>query len=133
VAYSFVHGKLGLVSIGGTNFATLQFSFREFLSDLSDITYTVAGGATYGVKIPGYNMCSGTLTFIYDTLNQPVLSPQNMIPGTSMSLILYPDGTKPYTITAYSAEFNFASGPKSGPVNCTANFESTGSYSRPAS
>jgi len=133
VSYNFIHGKLGLISIGGSNFATLQFDFTESLSDLSDITYTISGGATFAVMLPGYNMCAGTLSFVYDTLNQPVLSPQNMIPGQSMSLILYPDGTKPYTITALSGSFRFGSGPKAGPVSCTTNWESTGSYSRPAS
>ena len=125
---------MGLISIGGVNFATTQFDFTESLSDLSDITYTVAGGATFAIMLPGYNMCAGTLTFVYDTLNQPVLSTQNQIPGVSMSLVLYPDGTKPWSITAYAESMNWSSGPSiKGPVPVKTTWKSTGSYSRPAS
>ena len=134
MANTFIHGRLGTITIGGTQFASLQFGFHEFLSDITDITYTVSGGATFGVKLPGYNLSDGTITFVYDTLNQPVLSPQNMIPGQSLSLVLYPDGTKPWTITAWSADFTWGSGPQvKGPVPCTCKWESTGSYTRPTS
>jgi hypothetical protein len=133
VANAFVHGKLTTITIAGTQFAGLTFSYDEKLSDLTDITYTVSGGQTFGIFIPGYNFATGTLTFIYDTLNQPVLSPQLMIPGTLMTLVGSPDGTKLYSFNAYSGEFQWAGGPTAGPVKCSTNYNSTGPITRPTS
>lgn len=131
---NFIHGKLGLISINATNFFAEQFEFTEtVVGGNQDITYTVSGGATYQVMLAGYNGVKGTITFIYDTANQPVLSPFNMIPGTSMAMILYPDGTKPYTFTALSSEFKWGSGPKYGPVRCSTGFDSTGNVTHPSS
>ncbi len=132
MANTFIHGKLGTISIGGTLFAAMQYSYEE-MTDLTDITYVVSGGATAKVLLPGYNWITGVITFVYDTSNQPVLSPQNMIPGTLMVIIAYPDGTKPYSFSAYSGKFGWGSGPKAGVVTCTTNFESSGAISRPSS
>lgn len=129
---TFIHGRLGTITIGGTLFASEQYDYTEEIQ-LEDITYTVSGGVTFQVLLPGYAKVSGTITFVYDTSNQPVLSPQNMIPGTLMALVLYPDGTKPYTFSAYAGTFRFPSGPKAGPVRCTTNFQSTGNVTRPLS
>lgn len=130
----FIHGRLGLISINSTNFFAEQFDFTEtVVGGNQDITYCVAGGATYQVMLAGYNGVKGTITFIYDTANQPVLSPFSMIPGTLMALILYPDGTKPYTFSALSGEFKWGSGPKAGPVRCTTSYDSTGNVTHPSS
>ncbi len=129
----FIHGKLTTVTIGGTQFAGLTVSFDEDLSDLTDITYTVSGGATFGVFLPGYNIASGDITFVYDSANQPVLAPQNMIPGTLMTLVVAPDGTKPFTMQAYSGKFHWAGGPRSGPVMCSTHYQATGTFTRPSS
>jgi hypothetical protein len=134
IANSFINGKLGLISVGGANFATMQFDFTETLSDLTDITYTVSGGATFAYVLPGYNMCAGTLTFVYDTLNQPVLSTQSQIPGQSINLVLYPDGTKPWVIAAIAESMNWGSGPGvKGPVVVKTTWKSNGAYTRPTS
>ncbi len=139
MANTFVHGRLGTVSLAGpstagpTLFAVLQFSFK-WITSLSDITFTVSGGATAKRILPGYYWATGTLTFVYDTTNQPVLSPQQMTPNTLMALILYPEGTKPYSFNAYSGEFDFTSGPQGNtPVSCTTNFESDGAITPPSS
>ncbi len=128
---AFIHGRLSTVQIGGTYFAGLTINYDEKLSDLTDITYTVSGGATFQVMLPGYNGASGQITFVYDTANSPVLSPQNMIPGTLMTLVLSPDGTKLYSFSAYSGEFQWAGGPRTGPTACTTNWASTGTITRP--
>lgn len=133
MANNFVNGKLGTITLAGTQFATMKYSFKETLSDVTDITYTQAGGATFAVKQPGYNMCAGTLTFVYDTLNQPVIAP-NLIPGQTIAMVLYPEGTKPYAITALLTEQGWDTGPQvKGPVVVTVPWESTGPYTRPTS
>lgn len=130
---AFVHGKLSTVQIGGTYFAGLTINYNEDLSDLTDITYTQSGGATWAVMLPGYNKATGTISFVYDINNQPVLSPENMIPGTLMTLILSPDGTKLYSLSAYSGKFSWAGGPRTGPTACSTDWSSTGTVTRPAS
>ena len=134
MANNFIHGKLSTIQLNGTYFAGLTFSYDEKLSDFTDITYTISGGVTWGIFMPGYNFATGTLMFIYDTLNQPVLSPQNMSPGTLINpMILSPDGTKLYSFNAYSTEFIMPGGPTSGPVKCTCNWNTTGNVTRPSS
>lgn len=133
MANNFIHGKLSTISIGGTFFAGLSFQYNEKLSDLTDITYTLSGGQTFQIMLPGYNGATGTLSFIYDTLNQPTLPPQNMIPGTLMTLVLSPDGTKLWSFQAYSGAFSMPGGPTSGPVKCSTDFSSTGVITRPTS
>ena len=129
----FIHGKLSTIQIGGTYFAGLNISYDEKLSDLTDITFTRSGGATFGNFLPGYNFATGTLSFVYDSANQPVLSPQNMIPGVLMTLVVSPDGTKFYSFTAWSGEFQWAGGPKAGPVMCSTNYTSEATITRPSS
>ncbi len=130
---TFIHGRLTNILIGGTQFAGLTASYDEVTSDMTDITYTVAGGQTFGTFLPGYNFATGTITFVYDTANSPVLSPQNMIPGTLMALTVSPDGSKLYVFNAYSGKFSWSGGPRSGPVMCSTNYQSTGTITRPVS
>ncbi len=130
---TFIHGKLSTIQIGGTYFAGLNISYDETLSDLTDITWTRSGGATFGNFLPGYNFATGTISFVYDSQNQPVLSPQNMIPGTLMVLIISPDGIKPYAMSAWSGKFSWAGGPKQGPTACSTNWTSEGVITRPGS
>jgi hypothetical protein len=130
---NFIHGRLGTVSIGGSLFNSLQFDFESNIT-LDDITYSQAGGATGKVLLPGIYWAIGTITFVYDTNNQPVLAPFTFQPtGNLMALILYPDGTKPFAFSAYSGQLKWGSGPKAGPTNCSTRFESTGNISYPAS
>lgn len=129
---NFINGKEGTVSINGSLFNAEQFEFEEE-TPLDDITYSQTGGANYKVLLPGYNSAKGTISFVYDTNNQPTIAPYDMVPGTLMALILYPDGTKPYAFSAYSGRFRFSSGPKAGTVRCTTSFESTGAITHPTS
>lgn len=134
MANTFIHGKLSTIQFGGTYFAALTVKYSEGLSDLSDVTYTQSGGATWQIMLPGYSKASGSLTFVYDTLNQPVLSPQSQIAGALMSMIFSPDGTKLFTFSAYSEGFDIPGGPQvKGPVVCTTNWQSTGVVTRPTS
>ena len=129
----FIHGRLTNILIGGVQFAGMSASYEEVTSDMTDITYTIAGGQTFGSFLPGYNFATGTITFIYDTANSPVLDPQKMVPGTLMALTLSPDGTKLYSFSAYSGKFSWSGGPKSGPIMCSTNYQSTGVITRPSS
>ena len=131
-APNFVHGTKGTVSINGNLFNSLTFEFEES-TDLEDITYTVSGGATAQVMIPGYKKVSGIISFVYDTANQPTIAPYDMRAGTLMALVLYPEGTKPYTFNAYSGTFRWASGPQAGAVKCSTSFQSTGAITEPIS
>lgn len=127
---NFISGIKGTVSIGGTLFNVKQFKLRLHTT-LDDITHSGAQG--YQVKLPGVTGADGDLTFTYDIDNAPTFGTFNMLPGTLLALVLEPDGTKPYTLSAYSGEFSFSSGPKAGDVECTTHFESTGPFTVPTS
>lgn len=129
MANNFIHGKSGTVTIGGNLFAVTQFAFT-MSNDLADITHSGANG--YQVMLPGVTKASGTLTFVFDTLNQPTVSPINQTPGQSMTLVLSPDGTKNYSFTAYSGELSWSSGPQAGAVLCTTSFQSSGTITVPS-
>lgn len=130
MANNFINGKAGTVTIGGTQFASEQYSFTHEV-DLDDITYTQAGGATAQVLLPGYERASGTITFVYDTLN--VATIYSLRAGQLITLALLPDGSKSYSFSAYSGSFTFSSGPKAGTVRCTTNFRSTGTITQASS
>ena len=129
MANAFVHGRLSTVQVGGTYFAGLTITYNEKLSDCADITYTVSGGATYGVFLPGYNFITGNISFIWDSDNKPVSSP-NMVPGTLMTLVLSPDGTELFSFSAWSTGLDWTGGPTAGPVKVQTGFQSTGTYTR---
>lgn len=129
---NFISGKEGTISINGNLFNAEQYDFEESTT-LDDITYCRPGGATFKILLPQYNWATGTITFVYDTNNQPTISPFDMRPGMLMAMILYPDGTKPYGFNAYSGNFRFGSGPKAGTVRCTTRFESTDTITHPTS
>ncbi len=129
----FVQGWKGTISINSNFFNALQYGFEEF-GDLEDITYTKVGSVTYRVVLPGYPGARGNISFVYDTANQPTISPFDLRFGTLMSLVLYPEGTKPYTFNAWSGNFKFDSGPQAGvSVKCSTSFESTGDITFPTS
>lgn len=130
MANTFVHGRLSTVQIGGTYFAGLTITYDEKLSDLTDITYTVSGGQTFGVQLPGYNFATGTISFIWDSSNKPLSGAYNMIPGTLMALVASPDGSELFTFSAYSGEFTWTGGPTAGPVKVTTSFTSSGTITR---
>ncbi len=133
MANNFIHGKLTTVQISSTFFAGISIEYNEDLSDLTDITYTVSGGQSFAILLPGYNKATGTLTFVYDTLNQPTVAP-NLTPGTFItSFIISPDGTKLFTLGVFSAGLSWTGGPKSGPVMVRVPWASSGSFTRPAS
>jgi hypothetical protein len=132
VANNFVHGKLVAVQLTGTYFATLGISWSDGLSDLEDITFTVSGGATFAVYLPGYRKATATLDFVWDTLNIPLAGNINLTPGTLVPLIWTPDGTNLFTANAWSNGFTFPpSGPTKGPVKVSVPLVPTGSYTIP--
>jgi hypothetical protein len=134
VANAFTHAKLSTFQISGNYYPVLTVKYTEGLSDLSDITYTVQTGATWQVLLPGYNKATIALTFVYDTLNQPVLSPQSMIPGVLATLVFSPDGTKLYSLSAYSESLDIPGGPQvKGPVISSVTLQSSGTVTRPLS
>jgi len=130
MANNYVHGKDGSVTINGTLFNVTQFSFT-MTNDLADITHT--GAAGWGVVIPGVTRATGQLTFVYDTLNQPTVSPINQTPGQSMTMVLKPEGTKAFSFTGFSGELSYSSGPSAGAVSVTTSFQSSGVVTVPAS
>ncbi len=134
MANAFVHAKSTTFQIGGNYYPCLTVKYTEGLSDLSDITYTQAGGATWQILLPGYNKATLALTFVYDTLNQPILSPQNMAAGASASFIFSPDGTKLFSMSAYSESIEIPGGPQvKGPVAASVTLQSSGVVTRPTS
>ncbi len=134
MANTFIHAKLTTFQIGGNYYPCLTVKYGEGLSDLSDITNTQSGGATWQVMLPGYSKASIALTFVYDTINQPILSPQNMSAGALCAIIFSPDGTKLYSMSAYSEGIEIPGGPQvKGPVICSTTLQSTGTVTRPTS
>lgn len=124
----------GTISWGGTLFNALQFSYTD-TAPLEDITYSVAGGATFAVKLPGYRSISGNVQFVYDTANQPTISPFDMVSrSATAAIIIYPEGTKAFSFSAYTSNFQFSTGPQAGvSVKCSCDFESTGAVTVPSS
>lgn len=133
---TFVQALKGTVSLNGSLFNALQFDIT-FTAQLEDITYTTSGGATFGVHLPGYVIASGTVNFVYDTSNQPVISPFALQPNsgtTPIAAIFTPDGTKPFSCNIFSESLNFSSGPQAGPASkCSLSFKSTGTITYPTS
>lgn len=129
---AFQHGKIVALQVGGTYFAALGVAWNDALSDLEDITFTVQGGATFAVKLPGYRMGKGTIEAVYDADNVPFTGAINMTPGTLMALIFTYDGTDLFTVSAWARENDYpGAGPTKGPVKFTVPFETTGSYTVP--
>lgn len=133
----WVHGKQGTVSFNGNLFNALSITFEE-TTQLEDITYSVSGSATSRVVLPGYRQGSGSVTFVYDTANQPTIAPFDLrptatVPPVPIAAIFYPDGTKPWACNVYTERLGFATGPQSGAVKCTAAFQSTGAITEPTS
>ena len=133
----FVHGKQGTVTFNGNQFAAMTINFKEHTS-LEDITYTVAGYATAQVMLPGYRKGTGSVNFIYDTANQPTISPFDLrptatVPPVPIAAIFSPDGTKSWSCNIYSEELGFTTGPHAGAVKCTMSFQSTGPITEPSS
>ncbi len=127
MANTFVHGKLGTVSFNGNLFAGLTINFRE-QTTLEDITYSKAGGAAYQIVIPGYTRGSGSVSFVYDTANQPTIAPFDFRPGrsnTPIAAIFYPEGTKAFSASIFPESLEFTTGPQAGAVKCNLGFQTT--------
>ena len=135
MANAFVHAKQTTIQIGGNYYPMLTVKYGEGLSDLSDITYTQPPpGATWQILLSGYSKATISGTFVYDTLNQPVLTPQNLTAGSLVNLIFSPDGTKLFSLAAYSEGLDIPGGPQvKGPVIVTCNLQSNGVVTRPTS
>ncbi len=134
MANTFIHAKLTTFQIGGNYYPCLTVKYTEGLSDLSDITFTQSTGASWRVLLPGYNMATIALTFVYDTQNQPVISPQNMAPGATASIIFSPDGTKLYSMSAISESLDIPGGPQTkNAVIASVTLQSSGVVTRPTS
>jgi hypothetical protein len=125
---AFIHGKQGSVLIGSTSVNVIDFEVTLEV-DLADITHSGAGG--YQVMLPGISKASGKLSFIYDTANRPTQSPLSMVPGLAATVHLKPDGVDDFSFPAYLKNLKFKSGPKSGPVQCDVEFDSTGPITTP--
>ena len=133
MANTWAQAWKGTITINSNDFNALQFDYEEF-GDLEDITFSQVGSATFRAVLPGYPGVRGTVTFVYDTLNQPTISPFDFRFGTLATIVIKPEGTKPFSFTAYTGNFKFSSGPQAGvSVKCTTNFESTSALVRPTS
>lgn len=131
----YVHGKSGTVSLNGSLFNALTINFRE-QTTLEDITYSQSGGATAQVVIPGYVRGSGSISFVYDTANQPTIAPFDLRPGrtnTAIAAIFYPEGTKPFTASIFPESLEFTTGPQAGAVKCSLGFQTSGAITEPSS
>jgi hypothetical protein len=126
----FVHGKSGTFSWGTNLFNALSINFEESTT-LEDITYSQAGGAATQVVLPGYRKAGGSVTFIYDTANQPTVSPYDMrpwptnAPAVPVLCTFSPDGTKSWQCYVFSERLGFTTGPQAGAVKCTMAFQAT--------
>jgi hypothetical protein len=124
---TFAHGKLVAVQLQGTYAAVLGVDWNSQLSDLENITFTVQGGVTYGVFLPGYRIGDATIDFVWDSSNIFAIDA-----GTLVALIFTLDGTNLFTVSAWCKHYHIASaGPTKGPVKGTITLQSTGSYTVP--
>ena len=127
---NFVHGRSGKFLIGSTDFNVTDFNV-DWSVDTEDITHTGAGGAQ--VVIDGVERFEGTINFVYDTLNKPTVSPQQMKPRTVATVHLKPDGSDDFSASVLCEKFSFKSGPKAGAVAVTVAVKSTGPITYPTS
>ena len=123
----FVHGLKGTASLNGSLFNCLSIDYEESVSN-EDITFTTSGGATQKSVLPGYVSRTVSLSFVYDTANQPVLSPFNLQAGQPVSCIITPEGSKPYTFVAIGNKLGFKTGPQGGAVKCNWSADGTAWY-----
>ena len=129
MANTFIHGKSGKFLAGSTELAVEQFDLTHTVTT-DDITHSLAGGAR--VIIPGIESLDGNVTFIYDTLNKPTVSP-NLSPSTLITAHFKPDGVDDWTCAGYITELQFSSGPKAGAVRVKGKFMSSGPITKPSS
>lgn len=127
---NFKHSVSGTVTINGNLFYVKSGSYNE-TATLSDITHSGAFGA--GVVLPGVYRASGDIVFTFDAANLPNGATYNMTPGTSMTLVISPDGVNNYSFTAFSGEFQFSTGAGlDTDVEVTVSYQSSGVITRPS-
>jgi hypothetical protein len=85
--------------------------------------------------LPGYKRITGSVSFVYDTANQPTISPFDLRPGnaTAIPAVFYPEGTKPWACSIFPESIQFTTGPTAGAVKCSMSFQSTGAITEPTS
>lgn len=136
---NFIHGFKGTCTVGGSTFYVKQFQF-SMKNTVADVTHSGAtttynaAPVSYRVKIAGITEVSGSLTFTFDSANQPTVTPYIMTPGATVALVLSPDGTKNYSFSAITTGYDFRSGAGvNSDVECSITFESTGVITVPSS
>lgn len=130
MANNFIHGKQTTFAIGSTVFDVLTVDFNHEV-DAADITHTGAGGSQ--VMLAGVERSDCTITFVYDTLNKPTISPQQLKPGTVATLHQKPDGVDDFNASYLCTKFGWKGGPSAGALIVTVEAKSTGPITVPVS
>lgn len=147
VPSAFLHANNGRISIasgGGikTDFLVTGADF-SWDCDSEDISHSASAG--WRNKQPGQQGFSGTLEFVYDLTNMPLLDPHNMKPGTYVQLelnlnaqstanVITTLNTQLYAGRALIKSFKMAGvGPSKGSQRVVCDWESDGIWTIPTS
>ena len=129
MANNYVSGWRGKVFIGSTELFVMDFNL-DWQVGTDDITHTGAAGSR--VVLDNIESFDGTLSFVYDTLNKPTVSPV-MKPRTFAVVHLKPEGSDDFSANCLFSKFSWKSGPKAGAITITCNVMSSGPITYPLS
>lgn len=149
-AQRFLHGVNGQVAVtppGSTTstlFSVTKTNFTHMV-DTEDVTNSAA--PNWRSKQTSINEITGTITYVYDILNKPLIAPYFLLPGNTVGLSLLADyqagsqlpvggtfGTQTWAGQAVIKNFTCVGpGPQAGSWIITSDFESTGTWTYPTS
>ena len=125
----FIHGVKGKITIGGATFFIEQISVDDSI-DTDDITNNSSNGGR--IMLDGIQGITGTITFVWDSLNVFLIPTNPFRPRSYAAMIVYPDGvTLGATFTALMSGYSYGTGPKAGTVRVQCKYMSSGAIVYP--
>ena len=129
----FIHGVKGAVNFGvlgsGGVYTFTKFDVESITIDESIDTDDITNTSSLGdqVILDGIRKLSGSLSFVWDSLNVFFVQPMPWETRNFVKLEVLPDGvTIGWTFTALITGHSTGTGPKQGTVRVTCNYMSTG-------
>jgi len=126
------HGAKGKLSFKlwdtPENTAPVDFPIESISVDIAvesdDVTHSGTDG--WRAVLDGLAEITGSISWVWDSMNIPFVAPNPLKPRTYAMLYVYPDGVTPIQFPALMTGLSFSTGPKAGTVRCTANYRSAG-------
>lgn len=132
----YIMGAKGVVTYGvlsGSTYTYVNFPVEQvtFDDDLEtdDITNTSSGGGK--IMLDNLQQITGTITFVWDSLNIFLVAPLPFKPRTYVKLQIMPDGISIIAFTALVNGHSSGTGPKFGTVRVACKYMSSGPITYP--